>query len=216
MKQINSYIDSLFYTKDDLLEEVIASIQENGMPSISVSPSSGKLLTMLISISGAKNVLEIGALGGYSGICLARGFGSEGKLTSLELQEEYAKLAYRNLSKAGFGDQVSYMTGEALLSLEKLARNNKKFDFFFIDADKDNYENYLQYCIKLAEPGALIVMDNVLARGSVADPDAEPKRHTAFMKAFNETVAKHPQLESMLIPIGDGLTLSKVINQTHE
>lgn len=216
MKQINSYIDSLFYTKDDLLEEVIASIQENGMPSISVSPSSGKLLTMLISISGAKNVLEIGALGGYSGICLARGFGSEGKLTSLELQEEYAKLAYRNLSKAGFGGQVSYMTGEALRSLEKLAHDNKKFDFFFIDADKDNYENYLQYCIKLAEPGALIVMDNVLARGSVADPDAEPKRHTAFMKAFNETVAKHPQLESMLIPIGDGLTLSKVIDQTHE
>ncbi|MEK4013554.1 O-methyltransferase [Peribacillus sp. FSL M8-0224] len=216
MKQINSYIDSLFYTKDDLLEEVIASIQENGMPSISVSPSSGKLLTMLISISGAKNVLEIGALGGYSGICLARGFGSEGKLTSLELKEEYAKLAYRNLTKAGFGDQVYYMTGEALQSLEKLARDNKKFDFFFIDADKDNYENYLQYCIKLAEPGALIVMDNVLARGSVADPDAEPKRHTAFMKSFNETVAKHPQLESMLIPIGDGLTLSKVIDQTHE
>ncbi len=216
MKQINSYIDSLFYTKDDLLEEVITSIQENGMPSISVSPSSGKLLTMLISISGAKNVLEIGALGGYSGICLARGFGSEGKLTSLELKEEYAKLAYSNLTKAGFGDQVSYMTGEALQSLEKLARDNKKFDFFFIDADKDNYENYLQYCIKLAEPGALIVMDNVLARGSVADPDAEPKRHTAFMKSFNETVAKHPQLESMLIPIGDGLTLSKVIDQTHE
>ena len=93
MKQINSYIDSVFYTQDDLLEEVITSIQENGMPSISVSPSSGKLLTMLISISGAKNVLEIGALGGYSGICLARGFGSEGKLTSLELKEEIRKVS---------------------------------------------------------------------------------------------------------------------------
>ncbi|MET1180682.1 O-methyltransferase [Peribacillus simplex] len=216
MKQINSYIDSVFYTKDPLLEEVITSIQENGMPSISVSPSSGKLLTMLVSISGAKNVLEIGALGGYSGICLARGFGSEGTLTSLELKEDYAKLAYGNLSKAGFGDQVSYMTGAALQSLEKLVQDNKKFDFFFIDADKDNYENYLQYCIKLAEPGALIVMDNVLARGSVANPDAEPERHTAFMKAFNETVAKHPQLESVLIPIGDGLTLSKVSAQSHE
>ncbi|MEY8191966.1 O-methyltransferase [Peribacillus simplex] len=216
MKQINSYIDSVFYTKDPLLEEVITSIQENGMPSISVSPSSGKLLTMLVSISGAKNVLEIGALGGYSGICLAKGFGSEGTLTSLELKEDYAKLAYGNLSKAGFGDQVSYMTGAALQSLEKLVQDNKKFDFFFIDADKDNYENYLQYCIKLAEPGALIVMDNVLARGSVAYPDAVPERHTAFMKAFNETVAKHPQLESVLIPIGDGLTLSKVSAQSHE
>ncbi|WP_342614531.1 O-methyltransferase [Peribacillus frigoritolerans] len=216
MKQINSYIDSVFYTKDPLLEEVITSIQENGMPSISVSPSSGKLLTMLVSISGAKNVLEIGALGGYSGICLARGFGSEGTLTSLELKEDYAKLAYGNLSKAGFGNQVSYMTGAALQSLEKLVQDNKTFDFFFIDADKDNYENYLQYCIKLAEPGALIVMDNVLARGSVAYPDAEPERHTAFMKAFNETVAKHTQLESVLIPIGDGLTLSKVSAQSHK
>ena len=87
MKQINDYIDAVFHHEDALLEEVITSIEENGMPSISVSPSSGKLLTMLISISGAKNVLEIGALGGYSGICLARGFGNEGRLTSLELDK---------------------------------------------------------------------------------------------------------------------------------
>lgn len=134
MKQINHYIDSVFNTKDELLEKVISSIQDNGMPSISVSPSSGKLLTMLVSISGAKNVLEIGALGGYSGICLARGFGSEGKLTSLELKENYAKLAHSNLSKAGFGGQVTYRTGEALRSLEELVRENQQFDFFFIDA----------------------------------------------------------------------------------
>lgn len=210
MKQINSYIDSVFYKQDALLEEVISSIKEKGMPSISVSPSSGKLLTMLVSISGAKNVLEIGALGGYSGICLARGFGKEGKLTSLELEERYAKLAYSNLSKAGFGDQVSYITGEAMQSLGKLAGDNKRFDFFFIDADKENYENYLRYCIRLAEAGALIVTDNVLAGGSVADQEAKPKRYTELMKKFNETVANHPQLESLLIPIGDGMTVSKV------
>lgn len=210
MKQINSYIDSVFHNQNALLEEVISSIEENGMPSISVSPSSGKLLTMLISISGAKNVLEIGALGGYSGICLAKGFGREGKLTSLELEERYAKLAYSNLSKAGFGDQVSYITGEALQSLEKLVEDNKRFDFFFIDADKENYENYLRYCIRLADSGALIVTDNVLAGGSVADQGAKPKRYTELMKKFNETVANHPQLESLLIPIGDGMTISKV------
>ncbi|UNK16071.1 O-methyltransferase [Paenibacillus sp. N3/727] len=210
MKQINAYIDSVFHNQNALLEEVISSIEENGMPSISVSPSSGKLLTMLISISGAKNVLEIGALGGYSGICLARGFGREGKLTSLELEERYAKLAYSNLSKVGFGDQVSYITGEALQSLEKLVEDNKRFDFFFIDADKENYENYLRYCIRLADSGALIVTDNVLAGGSVADQGAKPKRYTELMKKFNETVANHPQLESLLIPIGDGMTISKV------
>ncbi|QFG00782.1 O-methyltransferase [Psychrobacillus glaciei] len=210
MKQINSYIDSVFHNQDALLEEVISSIEENGMPSISVSPSSGKLLTMLISISRAKNVLEIGALGGYSGICLARGFDREGKLTSLELEERYAQLAHSNLSKAGFENQVSYMTGAALQSLEKLVEDNKRFDFFFIDADKDNYENYLEYCISLADSGALIVTDNVLAGGSVADQGAKPKRYTELMKKFNETVANHPQLESVIIPIGDGMTISKV------
>ncbi|WP_078550761.1 O-methyltransferase [Litchfieldia alkalitelluris] len=210
MKQINSYIDSVFSNQDALLEEVLLSITENGMRSISVSPSSGKLLTMLVSMSGAKRVLEIGALGGYSGICLARGFGREGKLTSLELEENYAKLAHSNLFKAGFGEQVSYITGPALQSLEKLVNENQSFDFFFIDADKENYQNYLNYCIRLAEAGALIVTDNVLAGGSVADETVSPKKYTEIMKKFNETVANHPQLESLLIPIGDGMTISKV------
>lgn len=210
MKPINMYIDSLFPNQDPLLKEVLLSIKENGMRNISVSPGSGKLLTMLVSISGAKNVLEIGALGGYSGICLAKGFGGEGQLTSLEIDESYAKLAYSNLSKAGFGEQVSYITGTAMKSLEKLAEDNKQFDFFFIDADKDNYENYLDYCIRLAESGAIIVSDNVLAGGSVADDETPPKRHTELMKKFNETVANHPQLESILVPIGDGMTISKV------
>ncbi|ARK29824.1 O-methyltransferase [Halalkalibacter krulwichiae] len=210
MKQMNEYIDSLFTKKDILLEEVITSIEAHDMPSISVSPSSGKLLTMLISISKAKSVLEIGALGGYSGICLARGFGEKGKLTSLELKEEYAELAYENVKKAGFGHQVTYMTGEALHSLEQLAASNQRFDFFFIDADKGNYEHYLEYCIQLAEPNALIVTDNVLQGGSVADPECKTRRHTEFMKEFNKKVASHPQLDSLIVPIGDGLTVSVV------
>ncbi|MBY0223629.1 O-methyltransferase [Mammaliicoccus sciuri] len=210
MRKINDYIDTVFTKQDALLEEVIASIEENGMPAISVSPSSGKLLTMLVTISGAKNILEIGALGGYSGICLARGFGNEGTLTSLELEERYAKLAANNLANAGFGDQVLYRTGPALDSLAQLEEEEQQFDFFFIDADKENYANYLEACIQLAEPGALIVLDNVLARGSVADPEVQPKRYTSFMQSFNETVANHPQLESLLIPLGDGMTVAEV------
>ncbi|KOF10025.1 methyltransferase [Planococcus glaciei] len=210
MDKINSYIDSVFLPQDILLEEVLLSITENGIRPISVSPSSGKFLTMLVSLLEAKNILEIGALGGYSGICLARGFGKTGKLTSLELEESYANLAHKNLAKAGFGNQVTYMTGPALESLQQLAEDNKKFDFFFIDADKDNYENYLNECIRLAQNGALIVADNVLANGSVADEHAESKRYTESMKKFNEIVAGHPQLESILIPIGDGMTVSKV------
>ncbi|UJF26891.1 O-methyltransferase [Planococcus sp. 107-1] len=212
MKKTNAYIDAVFNTQDALLEEVVASIAENGMPAISVSPSSGKLLTMLVAISGAKNILEIGALGGYSGICLARGFGSEGKLTSLELEERYAEVAERNLTKAGFGKQINYVTGPALESLEKLIADKNTFDFFFIDADKENYENYLNGCLQLAEPGALILSDNVMAAGSVVDDLAEPKRYTDIMKKYNDLVANHPRLESLLIPIGDGVTVSRVIN----
>lgn len=211
MKLINEYIDSLFSSQDNILDEVISSIEENDMRPMSVSPSTGNLLTMLVSITGAKNVLEIGALGGYSGICLARGFEKGGNLTSLEIVEEYVKLAHRNLAKAGFGDQVTYMTGPAIKSLEQLVKLQNRFDFFFIDADKENYVNYLSYCIDLAVPGALIVTDNVLAKGSVVDANVPPKRYTESMKTFNETVAKHPQLQSILIPLGDGLTVSRVI-----
>lgn len=210
MKHINNYIDSVFANQDHLLEEVLSSIEENGMRQISVSPSTGKLLSMLVSISGAKHVLEIGALRGYSGICLARGFGREGALTSLELEENYAKLAKTNLTRAGFGGQVTYITGPALQSLQQLVAKQKQFDFFFIDADKENYENYLYYCIQIAKSGALIVTDNVLAKGSVADETVNSKRYTEAMKKFNETVANHPQLESILIPIGDGVTVSIV------
>ncbi|MTD31722.1 O-methyltransferase [Planomicrobium sp. YIM 101495] len=210
LRSINTYIDETFVENDEVLAEVIASIEAEGMPSISVSASSGKLLTLLIAISGARNVLEIGALGGYSGICLARGFGEDGSLTSLELEARYAELAHSNLAKAGFGNQVSYMTGPALDSLAELERSDKRFDFFFIDADKENYPNYLEGCLKIAEPGAVILSDNVLARGTVADNTMEPTKNTEVMKAYNQSVAGHPRLESILIPLGDGVTLARV------
>lgn len=215
MKIINQYIDRIFVSTDPVLEDVLLSIQENGMRSISVSPASGKALTMLVSMMGAKNILEIGALGGYSGICLARGFGQEGHLTSLELEKSFAKLASYNLTKAGFGEQVTYKTGPAVDSLKGLKEEGKTFDFFFIDADKENYRNYLDGCIKLAKPNAVIVADNVLAGGSVADSSITGKQYTETMREFNEYTAQHPRLTSLLLPIGDGLTVSQV-KRIHE
>ncbi|MGM9920192.1 MAG: O-methyltransferase [Bhargavaea sp.] len=211
MKKTNEYIESVFTAPDPLLDDVLTSIRDNGMQQISVPPASGKLLTMLASISGAKRILEIGALGGYSGICLARGMADGGTLTSLELVDEYVNLAKSNLTKAGFGDRVTYMTGPALESLKQLAGEDETFDFFFVDADKENYENYLEACIRIAEKGALIVCDNVLARGTVSGESTEFSYHTRTMKAFNQKVANHPKLESLLIPVGDGLTVSRVI-----
>ncbi|MBU9672399.1 O-methyltransferase [Planococcus sp. CP5-4] len=209
MEQINSYINKVFVEQDEVLEGVLTAINEKGMRPISVSPASGKLLTMLVAMTGAEKVLEIGALGGYSGICLARGFGAKGHLTSLELEQDYAELANTQLIKAGFDGQVNYLTGTALESLAKLKDQGRTFDFFFIDADKENYENYLVACLELAENGALIVADNVLAGGSVAEAGKE-RQHTEAMQKFNETAARHPQLESILLPVGDGLLVSRV------
>ncbi|SFE75804.1 O-methyltransferase [Alteribacillus iranensis] len=210
MKKINQYIDEVFTQQDAVLDEVLASIKEKGMPEISVSPAAGKWLSMLVAMTGATNVLEIGALGGYSGIHLARGFGKDGTLTSLELEDTYAEVARTNLAKAGFHDQVTYITGPALDSLATLAKEKRTFDFFFIDADKGNYENYLEACIQIAELGAVIAADNVLARGSVAEDTIEPRKYTETMKEFNRKTANHPQLESLLLPVGDGLTVSQV------
>ena len=102
------------------------------------------------------------------------------------------------------------MIGPAIEQLQKLVKKGRTFDFFFIDADKGNYESYLDYCIQLAEPGALIVSDNVLADGTVVDDAIKPKRYTEIMKQYNAIVAKHPRLESMLLPLGDGMIVSKV------
>ncbi|OAS87951.1 MULTISPECIES: O-methyltransferase [Metabacillus] len=206
---VEEYIHSLFTKDDAILDKVLESIHANGMRNISVPPEIGKLLTLLVKISGAKEILEIGALGGYSGICLVRGLREEGHLTSLELKEEYAQLAHENLQRAGFGDRVTYYTGEALKSLDQLEKNEKRFDFIFIDADKENYPNYLDRSIRLANPGALIVGDNVLQRGQVCDASYVDLR-TENMRAFNQRMANDPDLESIILPVGQGLSIGRV------
>lgn len=209
-RQLNAeaYTESL-YGKDEELERVLATIRESGMPEISVKPGYGRLLTLLVRISGAKRVLEIGALGGYSGICLARGLPADGTLVSLELKEEYAGLAHENLRKAGFGDRVEYRIGEALTSLEKLGEEGRMFDLFFIDADKGNYPNYLQWALRLGSPGAIIVGDNTLLHDKVMDPN-EQGNNVRQIREFNRLIAELPQLESVMLPAYDGLAIARL------
>ncbi len=206
---IHHYIRSLFVKEDDVLEAVFSSISETGMPHISVPGETGKLLYLLAKLTGAKRILEIGALGGYSSIWLARALPADGRLLSLELKPSYANVAKTNVERAGLEEKVNYRIGPALESLEALDREGRTFDFFFIDADKKNYPNYLQMAIKLAVPGALITADNVLWRGKVANPADEDHR-TEYMRQFNEMAAQHPRLESIVIPVGDGLFMGRV------
>ncbi|MED4603212.1 O-methyltransferase [Paenibacillus validus] len=203
-----SYADSLF-DKDETLERVLESIRKQGMPEISVAPGYGRLLTLLVRMNRAEQVLEIGALGGYSGICLARGLTERGKLTSLELKQPYADLAYENLKLAGFGEQVEYYVGEALDSLQRLAEEGRRFDFFFIDADKGNYLNYLEWAIKLARPGALIVGDNTFMRGKTINPNEKGNAVTR-MREFNQRIARDPRLDGVMLPAYDGLAIARV------
>lgn len=202
------YGDDL-YAKDEVLEQVTRSIIDSGIRDVSIAPGYGRLLTLLVQMSGARSILEIGALGGYSGICLARGLSGGGRLLSLELKEENADLARRNLQGAGFGEITEYAVGPALDSLEYLKRRGEQFDFFFIDADKENYPNYLEYAISLASQGAVIAGDNTLLRGRTLDPEKNGPSVLA-MRKFNEMIARDERLTSAFLPAYDGLALAIV------
>jgi caffeoyl-CoA O-methyltransferase len=207
-EQQEAYIESL-YARDPELEQVGASLRERGIHDISVAPGYGRLLTMLVRMNGAKEALEIGALAGYSGICIARGLPEDGRLVSLELKQEFADLAQSNMDKAGQGTKVEYRVGEALPHLQQLVEEGARFDFFFIDADKGNYPEYLELAIKLSNPGAVIVGDNIFLRGRTLN--AASQGHSAVqLRRFNEQMAQDPRLESAILPAYDGLAVARV------
>ncbi|WP_339223992.1 O-methyltransferase [Paenibacillus sp. FSL H8-0332] len=208
MQNQEEYSEQL-YTEDELLLQVKAAIAAGGMPEVSIAPGYGRLLTMLVTLSRSANLLEIGALGGYSGICLCRGLAQEGRLTSLELKADYAELAQSHLEQAGFGDRVEYRIGPALDSLKLLEAQGHRYDFFFIDADKENYPNYLEYAIRLATPGAIIAGDNIFLRGRTLNTEKNGPAVQA-MRRFNEMIAGDPRLTSTLLPAYDGLALAMV------
>ncbi|MBD2846018.1 O-methyltransferase [Paenibacillus sp. IB182496] len=207
--QTNEQYAAGLYAADPDLDRVRRGLEEAGMPDISIADGYGRLLTMLVQLAGARDALEIGALGGYSGICLARGLAEGGTLTSLELEASYAEVARRHLEAAGLGARVAYRIGDARRSLAELAGEGRRFDFVLIDADKESYPVYLDWAIKLARPGAIIAGDNTLLRGRVADPERQGPSVLA-MREFNQRMATDPRLLSTLLPAYDGLALAVV------
>lgn len=198
------------YKEDEMLVQVRHSIREAGIQEVSVEAGYGRLLTLLVAASKAENILEIGALGGYSAICLAKGLqGRKGHIVSLEISEVNAELARKNAAEAGYGSITEYRIGPALDTLAALKEEGAKFDFFFIDADKGNYPNYLEMAISLANPGAVIAVDNILLRGRTLNPDKNGPSVLA-MRSFNERLAKDPRLMSTILPSFDGLALAVV------
>ncbi len=206
------YFDDL-YENDKDLERVTGRLREEGMRDISVAAGYGRLLTFLVAASGSRLALEIGAFGGYSGICLARGLPEDGRLVSLELKREYAEMARSHLTAAGLGDKAEYRVGEASASLEALKKEGARFDFFFIDADKENYPVYLEACIGLANRGAIIAADNTLLRGKTIDETKQGPSVRAI-RHFNRIIARDERLQGVHLPAYDGLALARVIERT--
>ncbi|MGC4043714.1 MAG: O-methyltransferase [Armatimonas sp.] len=203
----NSYVATLFAPQDEALQGTLAEMAQEGVPGINVSPSEGKLLQVLALSVNAKRVLEVGTLGGYSGIHFARALPADGKLVTLELDSHHAEVAQRNFERAGVSDKVEIRLGPAAETLKTLNEANEPpFDVIFIDADKDGYTEYLRLSLPLLRPGGLLLGDNTLPDAVLTDADSGTKR-------YNAAVAIHPELDSIVIPILrqrglDGLTVS--------
>jgi predicted O-methyltransferase YrrM len=196
---VDSYITDLFFERDPALEAALAASAAAGLPAINVSPTQGKLLHLLARMQNARRILELGTLGGYSTIWLARALPADGHLITLELEPKHGEVAQKNLTLAGVADRVTIRIGRALDSLQQLiAEAAGPFDLIFIDADKASYSDYLICSLKLARPGTLIIADNVVRKGAVADP-ASSDVHVQGIRRFNETLAKLSSVSTTVI-----------------
>jgi predicted O-methyltransferase YrrM len=193
---VDQYFADLLVKPDPALNAALAASAAAGLPAIQVSPTQGKFLHLLALASGAKRILEIGTLGGYSTIWLARALPRDGsgKLVTLEYEPRHAEVARANLARAGLADRVDVRVGRAIDTLPQLqAEGAGPFDLVFLDADKTGYPDYLEWCVTLSRPGAVIVADNVVRKGAVADAsNTDP--NVRAVRRFNELVAAHPRL----------------------
>nr|WP_246230998.1 O-methyltransferase [Mycolicibacterium sediminis] len=195
---LDAMFGRLLRTEDDALSAAREATDAAGMPRIEVSAQHAKLLTLLATMSRAERVLEIGTLGGYSTIALARGVGPGGRVVTLEYDQAHADVARRNLDRADVGERVEIVVGAALDTLPRLVTRGDRFDFFFIDADKENNSAYVEYAVTLADPGAVIVVDNIARMGRVLDPSPDDRQARAVRDMF-AMMGEHPRLDTAAI-----------------
>jgi predicted O-methyltransferase YrrM len=214
LREIDDYIQDLF-PPDEALLHALDNSQRNELPTINVSPNEGRLLYMLARLCGARSILEIGTLGGFSTINLARALPQDGgKLITLEYSPKHAEVARANIERAGLSDRVEVRIGAGLDLLPTIEADGEgPFDLFFIDADKDNYPGYLDWCVRLSRPGSVILSDNLVRDGAVIDPPPD-NTFARVIHHYNRTLSTHPRLETVILPIiresVDGLGISLV------
>jgi len=193
-EDVDAFLNSTLIGDDPALSAALESSDAAGLPQIAVSAQQGKFLSLLAGAIAARRVLEIGTLGGFSTIWLARGVGPQGRVVTLEYEPKHAEVARANLQRAGVADRVEVVVGAALDTLPTLTGG--PFDLVFIDADKENYVPYLEWAIKLARPGTIIVADNVIRQGKVlAAQDDAARAVQQTLKLMGE----HPRLDAAAI-----------------
>lgn len=193
---------------DDLqraLIETTASLGE--LARMQISPEQGALLSLLVRIAGARRAVEVGTFTGYSALCIARGLPEDGKLLCCDLSEEWTSIARAHWQRAGLADRIDLRIGPAIETLRELPRA-ADIDLAFIDADKAGYVSYVEELVPRLRPGGLLLIDNVLWSGAVADP-AKDDEDTNAIRRCNDYVSAHPDLESVILPVADGLTLAR-------
>ncbi|MPR33624.1 O-methyltransferase [Salmonirosea aquatica] len=217
-KKVDDYISDLLAPEDAVLTETIESLDREDIPQISVTANQGKLLQVLLMLGSARTVLELGTLGGYSTIWMARALPEDGKVISLEIDENHAKVARQNIEKAGLTHKVEVRVGKALDLLPKMAANGEgPFDMIFIDADKPPYAEYFKLALTLSRPGTLIICDNVIREGKVLDAN-HPDERVQGVRRFNQLLAETPSVTATILQtVGakdyDGMAIA-VVNQT--
>ena len=204
-----SYITSEFARPDAVLQQVLAAIPARGLPQITIKPEEGHFLQFLVRACGARQAVEIGTLGGYSGIWLARGLPVGGRLITLEKEPRHAEVAREHFALAGLLDRVDVRLGDAADLLPALGAEGP-FDFCFIDADKLGYDIYLDWALAHVRPGGIIAAHNAFRQGAVLDP-ADQSADIESMRAFNLRLATEPRLLSTIYPAGDGMLIAVVL-----
>jgi predicted O-methyltransferase YrrM len=210
---VDAYIEQVVGCSDEVLEAALAQSAAAGLLAISVSPAQGKLLHLLARAIGARRVLEVGTLGGYSAIWLARALPPGGRLVTLELSEHHAQVARDNLARAGLADVVDVLVGPATDTLAGL--QDDVFDLVFIDADKPSNSDYVRAALRLTHPGSVIVVDNVVRGGAVLDADGDES--VQGVRRLNDLLMSEPRLSATTIQtVGakgyDGFTLALVVS----
>ncbi len=212
---VEEYADGLLIPSDAVLEAARQASADAGLPKIAVSPSQGRLLHLLAKMQGARRILEIGTLGGYSAIWLARALPADGRLVTLEFAEKHFEVARANIARAGLSERVDQRLGAALDTLPRLAAEGAgPFDFAFIDADKENCSPYFDWVVRLSRPGAVILVDNVVRDGEVANARTTDPM-VQGIRQLNEALAKDTRVTATTVQtVGskgyDGFMLARV------